>query len=120
MVRRLEWSSALQNQLKTAMGDDAGQVKKDIESGQLLALSWGGELFTVTETQGKTLVLCCVAGRNVTHYLKHIYHWARCAGCESIRFHSKRPGFARIGKQYEFKPVDTDSAGQTVYQCEVY
>lgn len=120
MVRRLEWSSALQNQLQTALNDDAGLIQQDIESGQLLALSWGGELFTVTETQGKALVLCCVAGRNVTRYLNHIYQWARGSGCESIRFHSSRPGFARIGRQYEFEPVDIDAAGQTVYQCEVY
>ena len=118
-MRRLEWSDALQHQLARAIGNDAQAIKQDVESGQLLALSWGGELVTVTETQGDTFVLCCMAGRNFARYMQHIYYWAKCNGCESIRFHSARRGLVRIAKQYEFQAVGADEQGQTIYQCEV-
>lgn len=89
-------------------------------NGQLLALSWGGEVYTITEIQDETLVICCCVGRNVSRYLAHLYHWARCSGCRYIRFHSSRPGLARLGKLYEFDTIGTDEYGQTIYQCEVF
>lgn len=102
------------------MGSDAGLIQQDVKAGRLLALSWGGELFTITEIQGKAFVLCCMAGRNFGRYINHIYHWAKTAGCQSIRFHSSRRGLVRMAKHYNFKSVGTDEQGQTVYQCEVF
>lgn len=100
------------------MGDQV-EIAQAVTAGELLALSWGGELDTITDRQGDEFVLCCMAGRNFSRYMQHIYHWARVSGCTTIRFHSARRGLARMASQYNFQTVGTDEIGQTVYQCEV-
>lgn len=118
-VRRLKWSPDLEQALGVSLGGDRDEIAADVRKGELLALSWNGQLFTVSEIQDHTLVLCCVAGANLQRYLPSIYRWAQGLGCEAVRVHTYRQKvFLRIGRRYGAKLVG-ESDGMSVIECEV-
>lgn len=82
-------------------------------------MEWGAELISVTGVEGSEMVVTCLAGRNMRAYLGQLYRLAQCNGCRSIRYHSDRPGIAKIVAAYGFNQSGEDDTGRTVYRCRV-
>ena len=118
-VRRLGWSPDIEKRLGVALMTDRDEIRQDIECGKLDLMEWDGELLTVTEIQGSTFVICCIAGRGVVRHMASLYQLAQQSGCDTARFHSHRPGIARVARVYGFERTGTDNHGQAVYMCRV-
>lgn len=103
--------------LGESLQGDTEAIRQGVERGELQLHNWG-EFVAITEQQGAEFVVCCAAGRNLGRYLPRLYQLAQQRS-SSIRFHSHRPGIARMAALYKFKPIGTDAHGQTIYRAGV-
>lgn len=98
--------------LKPAFVDDAEFIINQIQSGVAELFSVDNAFF-VTRLEDTELVIVALAGENLATAATEIFNAAQKIGCQSIRFHTKRKGLARMLKS--FKP----SYVETVYRVEV-
>lgn len=98
--------------LNPAFGDDAELIINQIKSGVAELFSVGNAFF-VTRLEDDELVIVALAGENLPSAATEIFNAAQKVGCQSIRFHTKRKGLARMLKG--FKP----NYVETVYRVEV-
>ena len=111
-IEKISLSAEIEQVLKPAFLDDAGVIKHQINQG-VAELFRVDNAFFVTRLEDKELVIVALAGQNLDQAAQEIFTAAQKVGCQSIRFHTKRQGLARMLKQ--FKPTYVE----TVYRVEV-
>lgn len=93
-VRRVPLAS-VRDLLRPTFGPDESLIEADVESGA--AHCWQiGQAAMITRREGRELVVVCLAGKELRQIAPAICEAARRAGCETIRFHTKRPGMWRL------------------------
>ena len=111
---RLNWSSEMLAVLQPVMGSAAEQLqlKKQVACG--MAEVWRIEqVYMIVRQEESELVICCLAGKGLLKVAPLVVEAANQAGCETIRFHSSRPGLARLLTECGFYELER------VYQMKV-
>lgn len=104
---KVSWSGEVETCLAQSAGDDLKDIARLIVTGQ--AECWrvnDGETYLVTRIIQDELVLVCAEGRNLVPVGHYLTAQARRLGLKSIRFHTQRPGLARLLRA--FKPVEVE------------
>lgn len=109
-LERLTWQQVAPYVGK-ACGNDAADIAADVESGN--AEAWridDGEAYMVNRIErtatGKELVVMVLQGRGLRRIAPQIIEAARSVGCVTIRFHTTRPGMARMLKPFGFEEAE--------------
>lgn len=98
------WSAELAAGLGDTVGRDAEEIREGIEAGWLEAYRlFDGRAYMVTRTEGRTLTCCCYRGERVAEAVAWVLERAPRIGVDRIVFHTRRPGLARLLRQ--FKPA---------------
>lgn len=116
---RMGWSQEAARALKSSMLGDDAQIEKEVRAGRLALLLWGRTVLTVVERHGAELVICCAVGKGIAPYFSDFIELARRNRCSSIRFHSQRPGLARMAAKFKPVVIGHDHHGQTIYRVAV-
>ncbi len=111
-IKKISLSADVAKVLNPAFVDDAELITSQIKSGAVDLLSVGNAFF-VTRLEDKELVIVALAGENLAVAASEIFNAAQKVGCQSIRFHTKRKGLARMLKAFQPNYVET------VYRIEV-
>lgn len=81
--------------LQSTFGDDRQIIEQEVKQG--VAQCWQiGQAAAITRREGPELVVVCLAGRGGLEAGRVICQAAKAAGCETIRFHTKRPALGRM------------------------
>lgn len=111
-IEKIKLTADVEKVLEPAFCDDADFIKNQIISGAAELFKVNSAFF-VTRIEEKELVIVALAGRDLTSAAKIIFEAAKSIGCQSIRFHTKRKGLARLLSDLKPKYVET------VYKIEV-
>lgn len=113
MIARLPvWTEAAERGLSIAAAGTADFYREEVNAGR--AELWqDGETYFVTRTEREgwsgrvECVVCLFEGRDLLHLGRAIIAAARRAGCDSIRFHTRRPALgAWMGKAFGFEELE--------------
>tara|TARA_Y100001951_G_C11296191_1_gene275793 strand:- start:1643 stop:2020 length:378 start_codon:yes stop_codon:yes gene_type:complete len=113
VVERIEWGRELIDGLGDTLGDDQASIAADVQTGA--ACGWrvdDGAAYIVTRidenASRRECVVVAVAGRDLRTITPIIYNAAQRAGCSRIRWHTQRPGLARIvARDFDVSHVET-------------
>lgn len=115
--QRLTWLQ-IAPYIGISCGDAAADIAAEVQSGR--AEAWrlnSGMAYMVTRIEGTAkgleLVVIALEGRNIRQLAPEIISQARAVGCRSIRFHTQRPGMAKIMKAFGFNEAER------VYRAEL-
>ena len=93
-VKRVPFAE-VRERLRSTFGNDEAPIAADVKAGA--AHCWEiGQAAMITRREGSELVVVCLAGRGLKGIAPAICEAAKRAGCESIRFHTQRPGLYRL------------------------
>lgn len=105
-IEKIKLTAEVEKTLEPAFLADADFIKDQIKSG-VAELFKVKRAFFVTRLEEKELVIVALAGENVALASQVIFDAAKRVGCQSIRFHTKRDGLARMLKNYSPEIVET-------------
>lgn len=78
-------------------------------------------LFLITRIEGRELVVCCAAGRDIISACVYLLAAAKQQGLKSIRFHTEKPAFSRlIKKHFPFHLAEVREGGEKVYRMVIH
>ena len=89
------------------MGDDRDRIVEAVTDG--MAELWrvdNGAAYLVTGIDRDELVVMCCEGRGASEIADAVVAAARRRGLSSIRFHTRRPGLARLLSRYCTDPAE--------------
>lgn len=111
-IEKVKLSAEIEKTLKPAFLDDADFIKNQIISGAAELFKVNSAFF-VTRIEDNELVIIALAGKDLATAAKLIFSAAKSIGCQSIRFHTKRKGLARLLSAFSPQYVET------IYKIEV-
>lgn len=90
--------------LKPAMAGDDAAIMRDVAKG----IAWAYQVnldndkknYWIVRSEGTELIVMCVAGVDLEAACAHWYQAAKMAGFKTARFHTQRPGLARLLKAW--------------------
>ena len=88
-------------------------IKRDIESNAAQLFECSDNTYLVLRIEGTELIILALVGKHAIEIMDFCVRIARAKGLPSVRFHTARPGLARLVKQ--FHPVELER----VYKVDV-
>lgn len=118
-VSRIEWGTELRVGLGDTLRDDGEAIAADVIEGR--ATGWridGGRAYLVVRMEQygtrRECVVVAARGRGLLDVTPVIFDAARAAGCARVRWHTQRPGLARlVAKQHDVTEIER------VYSVEI-
>lgn len=101
--RMREWTVEAEEGLCYAVGDDRDVIAASVNAGRLECFRlMGGAAYMVTRVERGTLTVCCLQGAHAHQVAEWVFARARELGLARVRFHTRRPGLARLLKRFAF------------------
>lgn len=99
-----QWTSEAEEGLCYALGDDRDIIAAAVNAGRLECYRlFGGEAYMVTRVERGTVTVCCYQGARAREAAEWLFEHARAKGLGRVRFHTRRPGLARLLKGFRFE-----------------
>lgn len=98
-IERMVDADVIYQTFKPAMVGDDAAIMRDVVSGRAWAYQVNQGNITnywIVRPDGRQLVIVCCVGKHIQHAAKLMYQAAKQAGFTSARFHTQRPGLARL------------------------
>jgi hypothetical protein len=98
------WTPELEEGLCYALGGDRDIIAAAVNAGRLEAFRlFGGEAYMVTRVERGTITVCCYQGARVREAAEWLFERKKQLGLGPVRFHTRRPGLARLLKGFGFE-----------------
>ena len=106
-----QWTAEADRGLGETLGVFRDDLAEQVRRGIAELWRFGADTYMVTRLDkvrelGLQLVVCCVKGRGAHQIAPFIIAAAKKQGVHSIRFHSSRPGMARLFGRYGFREAE--------------
>lgn len=101
-----QWTQEAEEGLCYALGEDRDIIAASVNAGRLeLFRLFEGEAYMVTRVERGTVTVCCYQGGRTREAAEWLFEHARRLGLGRVRFHTRRPGLARLlkGKGFEHR-----------------
>lgn len=99
-----QWTPEADEGLSYALGEDRDIIAAAVNAGRLeLFRLWGGAAYMVTRVERGTVTCCCYQGERAREAGRWLFERARALGLHRVRFHTKRPGLARLLSEFGFE-----------------
>ena len=106
VAKKITWGE-ISTHVKGAMSGDDGYFEKAINSGQCQAWQFlGSDLWMITRSEGRELVVCCIEGSGLNDAAPQIIRAAVGGRFETIRFHTKRPALGKMLSGFGFEEFE--------------
>jgi hypothetical protein len=101
------WCEELDRGLAQTFGHDHDAIVAGVNSGYLEAYRmWDGAAYMVTRVEKGVLTVCCYQGERVVEAMRWMNARSRMLGLHAIVFYTRRPGLARLLKEFDFQLDD--------------
>lgn len=118
MFERWHWTYSVHSALLPALGVDINEIKQEVISGEcMLFLVKPSKTWVVLRVEGNELVVVAMVGSGAITVSQALYDECVKQGMNSLRFHTKRPGLARLLKK--FNPVLIQQTHEYIYKVSV-
>lgn len=81
-------------------------IRRDLMMNRAQLFECPDQTYLVIRVEGTELIILALAGKHGVAIMDFCLRLARAKGLESVRFHTSRPGLARLIKQ--FNPVELE------------
>jgi hypothetical protein len=105
-IEKITLTAEVEKVLLPAFLADADFIKNELSLG-VAELFRVHNAFFVTRLEDTELVIVALAGENLALAAQVIFDSAKAVGCQSVRFHTKRHGLARMIKKFTPEYVET-------------
>lgn len=104
-IERLQqWTNEAEEGLCYAMGEDRDIIAAAVNAGRLECFRlWDGAAYMVTRVERGVVTVCCYQGERALEAAQWVFERARLLGLRRVRFHTPRPGLARLLKGFGFE-----------------